>query len=109
MQAILIKKSKICWYITANSAVAFDNIQATSYNAFGAINGPIHEMVRRVKESRPDEYNSWADIVDLATKVGIIGYGTRVKPEWIKIRDAIQGKNGSARVGKAEAHKCSEV
>ena len=82
---MIIRKSKISWLITKNSITAFDRLQATSYNVYELTNRqPFDVMRMKIKNSQPYEYNSWVDILDLAVKQGIKGYGTRLKEEWFE-------------------------
>lgn len=81
---IIIRKSKISWVIKDVSLVAFDRHQATAYHAFMAsTRQPISRMKKKILNSKPDEYNSWVDVIQLATDAGVIGYGTKLRKEWL--------------------------
>lgn len=82
---MIIRKSKIGWVLTNDSIIAFDRLQATVYHTYELTNRqPFDVMKSKIKNSRPNEYNSWADILDLAVKQGIRGYGTRLREEWFE-------------------------
>lgn len=80
---MIIRKSKIGWVLTTDTITAFDKIQATVYHTYDLTNRqPFDKMKRIVRKSQPNEYNSWVDVLDLAMKHGLRGYGTRVREEW---------------------------
>ena len=71
--------------MTDNSITAFDTLQATTYNVYELTNRqPFDVMKMKIMDSAPEELNSWVDILDLAMKQGVKGYGTRLKKEWFK-------------------------
>lgn len=81
----IIRKSKIGWVLSEDSIVAFDRIQATIYHTYELTNRqPFDRMKLKIMMSGPEEYNSWVDVLDLAVKEGIRGYGTRLKQEWFE-------------------------
>lgn len=83
MKTKILRKSKIGWVLTPTSIIAFDKIQATIYHAYGMpTRQPISAMRKTLLKSKPEEYNSWVDVIGLARKQGVIGYGTRLKDEW---------------------------
>lgn len=78
-----IKKSKIKWILTDDFIVALDKLQATIYYTYDLTNrGPFDKMRRRILKSKPNEYNSWVDILDLASKYGLVGHGAKIRKEW---------------------------
>lgn len=75
----VIRKSKIGWVLTDDSIIAFDRLQATVYHVYELTNRQPFDMMRmKIKNSEPDEYNSWVDVLDLAVKQGVRGYGTKI-------------------------------
>ena len=75
----IIRKSKIGWVLTDDSIIAFDTLQATVYHVYDLTNRqPFDIMKTTIEKSAPDEYNSWVDILDLAVRQGVRGYGTRI-------------------------------
>lgn len=78
-----IRKTKVNWLVSDTSLIAFDRIQATVYHAYDTPNKqPLDEMKKIILQSGANEYNTWADVIDLAIKKGIRGYGIRLKREW---------------------------
>ena len=86
MKQKIIRKTKINWILTESTIIAFDSIQATIYYSFDVINKQFQfdEMRRIIRRSKPDELNSWVDVLVLAQEKGIRGYGTRLKQEWFE-------------------------
>lgn len=79
----IIRKSKIGWVITHDTIIAFDKLQATLYHVFESSNKkPLMEMRRAILRSDANELNTWVDVIMLAQKNGLIGYGTRIRQEW---------------------------
>lgn len=79
----IIKKRCLNWLVSDNSLIAFDRLQATIYHSFDMPNKqPLEEMRDSVLNSKKDEYGTWADVIDLAMKKGMHGYGTRLRDEW---------------------------
>lgn len=79
----IIRKSKIGWVLTRNTIIAFDRLQATLYHVYELTNRrPFDVMRMKILKSKPDEYNSWPDVISLAIKQGVRGYGTKVRREW---------------------------
>lgn len=84
MEIKIIKKTKIIWVVNPESLIAVDKLQATCYNSYMyADKQPFLDMRQEVLNSKQDELNSWVDVINLAQKYGMIGYGTRVKKEWL--------------------------
>lgn len=80
---MIIRKTKINWVIEDTSVIAFDKWQATVYHCYGTPDKEgLEEMKKIIIASKKDDYNSWVDVIDLAQKKGLIGYGTRHRPEW---------------------------
>ena len=78
MKQKIIEKTKITWLIADTSITAFDNLQATMYSVYGSSDKESFENMKVLVEcSTPEEYNNWVDIIELAQKMGVIGYGTR--------------------------------
>lgn len=78
-----IQKTRIGWVLAEDYVIAFDKWQATIYNAYGAIGRVlVEEMKNQIVKSKPDELNSWVDVIELAQHMGIKGYGTVLKPKW---------------------------
>ncbi len=78
-----IKKSKIKWVITDNYVVAFNKLQATVYYTYDLTNRvPFDRMKMKILKSTPEEYNSWPDIIDLASKHGLKGHYAKLRKEW---------------------------
>lgn len=81
----IIRKSKIGWVVTSNTIIAFDRIQATLYHVFESANKkPLIDMRKEVLRSKPDELNTWVDVISLAQGKGLVGYGTRLRREWFE-------------------------
>lgn len=79
----IIKKGRLNWLIRDEEIIAFDRLQATMYHSYDIPNKqPFENMKQEVLDSSDDEYATWADVLDLASKKGLIGYGTRVRSEW---------------------------
>lgn len=75
----IIRKSKIGWLLDDDTITVFDKIQATVYHTYELTNRqPFDTMKQIVEQSSPEEYNSWVDVLDLAVKQGVRGYGTRI-------------------------------
>ena len=75
----IIRKSKLGWVLTDDTITVFDKIQATVYHTYELTNrNPFDVMRTKIEHSKPDEYNSWVDAVDLAVKQGLRGYGTKI-------------------------------
>ena len=65
--------------MTDDTITAFDNLQATVYHVYELTNRqPFDVMKLKIANSKPEEYNSWVDVLDLAVKQGVRGYGTRI-------------------------------
>lgn len=80
-----IKKSKIRWVLSDDYIVALGKLQATIYYTYDLTNRvPFDVMRKRVLRSKPEEYNSWADIIELATKHGVVGHGAKIRKEWLE-------------------------
>lgn len=63
--------------------IAFDKLQATLYHTYELTNRQPFDIMRmKIMKSKPEEYNSWVDVIDLAVKQGVRGYGTKVRSEW---------------------------
>lgn len=81
----IIRKSKIGWVLTEDTVTAFDNWQATIYHLYeSSTKQPIELLKQEVRKSKPDELNSWVDVLDLASKRGLRGYATRIREEWFE-------------------------
>lgn len=75
----IIRKSKLGWVLTDDTITAFDNLQATVYHVYELTNRqPFDVMKLKIANSKPEEYNSWVDVLDLAVKQGVRGYGTKI-------------------------------
>lgn len=75
----IIRKSKLGWVLTDDTITVFDRIQATVYHTYELTNrNPFDVMRMKIEKSKPNEYNSWVDAVDLAVKQGLRGYGTKI-------------------------------
>ena len=75
----IIRKSKLGWLLTDDSITVFDRIQATVYHTYDLTNRqPFDRMIQIISKSKPDEYNSWVDVIGLAVKQGVRGYGTKI-------------------------------
>ena len=75
----IIRKSKLGWVLTDETITVFDRLQATIYYSYDLTNKhPFEVMKKKILNSKPEEYNSWVDVIDLAVKQGINGYGTRI-------------------------------
>lgn len=75
----IIRKSKIGWVLDDDTITAFDKIQATVYHTYELTNRqPFDKMKLAIESSSPEEYNSWVDVLDLAVKHGVRGYGTKI-------------------------------
>lgn len=80
-----IKKTKIKWILTDDYAVALGKLQATIYYTYDLTNRvPFDRMKNKILKSKPEEYNSWADIIDLASKHGLIGHNAKIRKEWFE-------------------------
>lgn len=81
----IIKRGKIFWLIAQESVVAFDRRQATIYQLYGYPNKkPLELMKQTIRNSKPHELGTWVDVIGLATKTKIRGYGTKLQAEWIQ-------------------------
>ena len=75
----IIRKSKLGWVLTDETITVFDRLQATVYYSYDLTNKhPFEVMKKKILNSKPEEYDSWVDVIDLAVKQGINGYGTRI-------------------------------
>lgn len=82
---MIIRKSRIGWVLSRDVITAFDKLQATSYHTYELTNRhPFDVMRAKILKSKPEEYNSWVDVLDLAVKQGLRGYGTKVRCEWFE-------------------------
>lgn len=80
-----IAKKHIIWILSDNYMVALGKLQATIYYTYDLTNRiPFDKMRRKVLKSRPDEYSSWADIMELANECGLIGHNARFREEWFE-------------------------
>lgn len=80
-----IQKSKIRWIITDDYVVALGSLQATIYYVYDLTNRiPFDRMKKKIIKSKPEEYNTWTDVIDLATKHGIIGHNAKFRQEWFE-------------------------
>ena len=69
--------------MTRDTVIAFDKLQATLYHTYELTNRQPFDIMRmKIMKSKPEEYNSWVDVIDLAVKQGVRGYGTKVRSEW---------------------------
>lgn len=82
MEKQIIHRGRISWALSDNSITAFDNLQATIYDRFGASSDVAIEYMKfRVRHSKENELNSWVDVIELANRCGVVGRGTSIKPK----------------------------
>lgn len=80
----VIRKTRINWVLSDTAIIAFDNLQATCYNIFNGQNKRhFADMTDIILSSDDTDYNSWVDVICLAQDMGMIGYGTRIRQEWL--------------------------
>lgn len=64
---IKIKRQKINWIIEKNRIVAYDKMQATSYNLLG--DNLKRNLIAMKKELQNNEVgNNWVEVIELASK-----------------------------------------
>lgn len=80
-----IKRGKITYYITDNAVVVDVGAgQYISYNVYNTISrSSLGDFKKKLRASKPNQYCTVVDQMDLAQKCKLVGSGTR-KPEWIK-------------------------
>lgn len=77
MKAIFLRRGKIGWMVKPYSITAFDNLQATVYNIYGAPNEQCLSRMRwLVLNSKEDEYSDWVKVIALARECHLRGFGT---------------------------------
>lgn len=82
---MIIRKSKIGWVLTEDTITAFDKFQATVYHVYELTNRqPFDRMKMVIYNSKPEELNSWVDVINLSIQYGVRGYGGRTKQEWFE-------------------------
>lgn len=81
MKTQKIKKKKIYWLIEDKRIIAFDKLQATSYDIFGPnYKKNFVEMKKQVLKT--DLGGDWIEVLTLAVQNDMIGNGVRVRQEW---------------------------
>jgi len=79
----IINRGKITYYLSENSVVvAIGKHQYISYNIYNSPSrSNLNEFKKRIINSKPNEYSSAIDQIDLARKCNLVGTGT-IKPKW---------------------------
>ena len=80
-----LKRGKVTYYITDNAVVvSLGGGQYISYNVYNTQKrSAFGDFKKKIKASKPDQYGTVIDQMDLAQKCKLVGSGVR-KPEWIK-------------------------
>lgn len=81
MKTQKIKKGKIYWIIEDNRIIAFDKLQATSYNIFG-FNYKKDLIAMKKEILKTDFGRNWAEVLTIAMRNQMIGASVRVREEW---------------------------
>lgn len=81
MKTQKIKKGKIYWIIEENRIIAFDKLQATSYDIYG-FNYKKNLVEMRKQVVKTELGRDWVEVLTLAVQNDMIGNGVRVNPEW---------------------------
>lgn len=80
-----IIRGKITYYLTDNSVVV--SVGGNQYISYNVYNSPkrssVADFKKKIRASKPDQYGTVTDQMDLARKCELVGSGTR-KPDWIK-------------------------
>ena len=80
-----LKRGKVTYYITDNAVVV--SVGGGQYISYNVYNTPSRSSVgdfkKKLRASKPDQYATVYDQMDLAQKCKLIGSGVR-KPDWIK-------------------------
>lgn len=83
MNETLIKKQKINILISETDITIFDKIQCTSFNAFNCNNKiMLNKMSTILINSNENEFNTWADILDLAYSCKMRGFSGYVPEKY---------------------------
>lgn len=83
MKTQKIKKGKIYWIIEDNRIIAFDKLQATSYNIFG-FNYKKDLIAMKKEILKTDLGKNWAEVLTIAMRNQMIGASIRVREEWFE-------------------------
>ena len=83
MKTQKIKKGKIYWIIEDNRIIAFDKLQATSYNIFG-FNYKKDLIAMKKEILKTDFGRNWAEVLTIAMRNQMIGASVRVREEWFE-------------------------
>lgn len=79
-----IKRGNIIYYITDNSVVVKVGFQYISYNVYNTPKrSSLGEFKKKLRASKPNQYATVAEQMDLAQKCQLVGSGT-TKPGWVK-------------------------
>ena len=80
-----IKRGSITYYLIDSAVVvSIGGYQYISYNMYNTPNrSSISEFKKKLKKSRPNQYTTASEQMDLAIKCKLVGSGIR-KPDWIK-------------------------
>lgn len=79
----IIRRGKITYYLSDSAVVVgIGDHQFVSYNIYNSPSrSSLGEFKKRIRASKPDQYDNVPDQIDLARKCNLIGSGT-VKPKW---------------------------
>lgn len=85
MRFKIIHKQKLHFLFKQDGVVIFDKLQATSFNCYGNTNRQsLDTFMRTLRNSNKDEYDSWLDVLDLSSRLGVIGNGARLQQQWFE-------------------------
>ena len=85
MRLKFIHKQKLHFLFKQDGVIIFDKLQATSFNCYGNTNRQsLDTFMRTLQNADEDEYDSWLDVLDLSSKLGVIGDGTRLQQQWFE-------------------------
>jgi hypothetical protein len=80
-----IVRGKITYYLTDSAAVVW--VGGNQYISYNIYNTPsrsdLGAFKKKIKASKPEQFASVVDMMDLAQQFKLVGAGT-VKPSWIK-------------------------
>lgn len=83
MKTQKIKKDKIYWLIEDKRIVAFDKLQATSYDIFG-FNYKKNLISMKKQVLKTELGRNWPEVLTLAVQNEMIGVSIRVREEWFE-------------------------
>lgn len=79
----VVKRGNIIYYIADTSVVVKVGAQYISYNIYNTPSrSSLGDFKKKILASKPTQYASVIDMMDLAQKCKLVGSGAR-KPSWI--------------------------